>query len=128
MAKGSILIQENIGFPGRGRYGRPIQASTSKAIAKVSELTGRAYKNLIPADDLASGSKNWCLAAKNSAYIVYASQGGAFSLDLRNDSGHYTGTWVSPRSGATLRAGTVSGGGMRSFSVPDGVSYVLVLK
>ena len=127
MAKGSILVQEGIGFPGRGRYGKPIQADMSKAISKMADLVGPNYASLVPADTLVSGTNTWCLAAPNRAYVVFAADGESFSLDLSNESRDYSTTWIDPENGTTLNAGPVSGGSRSLFFPPGGKTYTLVL-
>lgn len=127
MAKGSILVQQQVDFPGPGQYGRPKQAGVSKALSVVRGLVRQNYASLLPSDHLISGHNNWCLSAKNKAYVAYSMNGGKFNLDLQNDTQQYTASWVNPENGSTIKAGTISGGGVQAFSTPGNQRYVLVL-
>jgi hypothetical protein len=92
----------------------------------------RTYANkmnlavMTPQGSLAS--TGYALASTNNEYLVYQPGSGAFSLNLSSASGTFQVEWFNPATGATSSAGTVSGGGTRSFSPPFSGDAVLYLK
>lgn len=49
----------------------------------------------------------FCLAEKNSLYLVYLPDGGTSSIDLSEAVGSFNVRWFNPRTGECLKAGTV---------------------
>jgi hypothetical protein len=52
-------------------------------------------------------------------YVVYAPNGGNFSVDLSGTAGSLSASWVNVATGMTTNAGTVQGGTTQSFTAPD---------
>ena len=67
------------------------------------------------------GSGNFCLALKDTMYVVYLPNGGTTSLSLSGVSGTFSVKWFNPRAGGALTNGsvqTVNGGGPVSIGQP----------
>jgi hypothetical protein len=60
-------------------------------------------------------------------YLVYAPNGGEFTVDLRGVSGMVSVEWFNPESGVKTAAAAVSGGANRSFTPPFSGDAVLYL-
>lgn len=73
-----------------------------------------------------SGARVYVLAEPGQQYVVYAAQGGSFSISLA--SGTYSARRLDPRSGTDVALPDVSGGGSRSFTLPDSNDWVVYLK
>ncbi len=90
---------------------------------------------MLPRDDLVAGDNPaWCLAHPNHVYLIYATHGGQFQLDLAAATGTYRAQWFDPRSGrlfqagdGTVQAGTVQAGGAAVFTAPDSQDWALWL-
>jgi len=71
-------------------------------------------------------STGYCLYSVTE-YLVYAPNGGTFTLDLSLTDGSLQTEWFDPNTGA-IQTGTVNGGGVRSLTSPygsdDAVLYV----
>ena len=76
-------------------------------------------------------STGFCLAdavAAGAEYLVYAPNGGTFSVNLSATSHSLTVEWIDPTTGALTISGTVIGGSSsQSFTPPWGSSYDAVL-
>jgi hypothetical protein len=77
-------------------------------------------------DLVASGSRVYVLARPGKEYVVYSAAGGPFELELA--AGRYDATRFDPRTGATAPFPDVSGGGPRTFSLPEDNDWVVHLK
>lgn len=51
---------------------------------------------------------NFCFAQPNKLYLVYLSSGGTTELDLTDANGSYSVQWFNPRTGGSLKNGTVT--------------------
>ncbi len=73
--------------------------------------------------------RNWCLAATDRAFLIYALRGGGFRMDLSEAKGAFRARWLNPRSGQLWDAngGTVEGGETVSFDSPDRNAWALWL-
>lgn len=70
----------------------------------------------------------YCLAnTAGGEYLVYAPQGGEFSVDLSGAAGQLAAEWLNPRNGEIVRAGTVAAGARASFHAPFEGDAVLFL-
>lgn len=58
-------------------------------------------------------------------YLVYLQTGGSVDVDLTAATGELGVNWLNPRTGQLTNAGTVAGGGARSFSAPDNNDWLL---
>jgi hypothetical protein len=63
-------------------------------------------------------------------YLVYASKGGAFRLDLTKDDGAYDAKWLDPSSGKLMPASKerIKGGKIITFVAPDEKDWALWLE
>jgi hypothetical protein len=85
------------------------------------------FPNMRPAGSLASTGV--CLARAGSSYLVYAANGGTFTVNLSAASGKTLGVqWYNPRTGETSQGADVAGGSASaSFTAPfsgDAVLFV----
>ena len=94
----------------------------------------RAYAERIdlaamtPRGDLCS--TGYCLANPSGSaaeYLVYAPNGGNFSVDLTSALGELTVEWFNPESGESMAGGSTTGGANRNFTAPFGGDAVLYL-
>ncbi|MCH7557325.1 MAG: DUF5060 domain-containing protein [Planctomycetes bacterium] len=64
-----------------------------------TEMTGH--------DELTSVKNDYCFAMPGRIYAIYLPAGGTTSLDLGDSSATFTIQWFNPRTGGSLRTGTV---------------------
>ncbi|MDH7568400.1 MAG: DUF6298 domain-containing protein [Armatimonadota bacterium] len=81
-------------------------------------------KEAVPRGDLVS--TNYCLANPGAEYLVYAPQGGEFTVELA--PGRYLVEWTNPDDGQATPGATVEGGARRAFKGPFAGSAVLYLR
>jgi hypothetical protein len=75
---------------------------------------------------LTSGTRVYVLARKGKQYVFYAAVGGKFSANIA--PGTYTARRYNPSTGEDIAlADDVTGGGSRSFAVPDSKDWVVYL-
>jgi len=80
---------------------------------------------MVPRAELSS--TGYALANPGSEYLVYAPEGGSFSVSL--SAGTYSYEWFNPRSGSVAFTGTIDvPGGCQWFTSPFGGDAVLYLK
>jgi hypothetical protein len=76
-------------------------------------------------------STGFCLAdavAVGAEYLVYAPNGGTFTVNLAATSHNLSVQWIDPTTGALTSAGSVIGGSSsQSFTSPWGSSHDAVL-
>ena len=97
----------------------------------IREHLARALVDMKPADSLLSDSRDtWCLADPGRNYLVFASRGGSFRIDLSKGAGKFEAKWFDPRTGRLWDAagGTVAGGRPVEFSCPEKKPLALWLK
>jgi hypothetical protein len=82
-----------------------------------------------PADALVGnathGNSRYCFARRGQLYLVYLPRGGSADLDLSGASGEFSVSWFDPRSGGSLKPGsvrTVKGGSPASLGTPPGAA------
>lgn len=78
----------------------------------------------------ALASTGYCLANPKppaAEYLIYAPNGGSFSVDLSGSSGSISGEWFDPQTGMVTRGIVTTGGGTRSFKPPFNGDAVLYL-
>jgi len=59
-------------------------------------------------DELTTVKNDYCFAKPGQIYAIYLPAGGTTSLDLGNSSATFTIQWFNPRTGGSLRMGTVA--------------------
>ena len=67
-------------------------------------FSGIPYWTMEPANALVTSGDTetvFCLARPGEEYVVYASQGGSFGLNLTHVNGRMKATWLNPRTGET---------------------------
>ena len=75
----------------------------------------------VPADELTSNARDYCLAKPGCVYVVYLREGGTTEIDLGRVAAPYTIGWFDPQNGGDLRRGSVarvSGPGRQSIGRP----------
>ncbi|MEP3211618.1 MAG: DUF5060 domain-containing protein [Luteolibacter sp.] len=77
------------------------------------------------ANSLIGNHKNdnskYCLAKKDTTYLVYLPEGGSTELDLSGTSGDFKVSWFNPRTGGAMQSGpvkSVKGGGKVQLGNP----------
>jgi hypothetical protein len=75
--------------------------------------TGHALANTSPAD---------------AEFLIYASSGGDFTVNLSGCGGPFAVEWMDPATGAKTPAASVSGGAARTFKAPFDGDAVLYLR
>ena len=89
-----------------------------KRLVEFFTAKGIAYWKMASHNELkVSGTRTYVLAEPGRRYVVYAATGGKFSLELAE--GEYFAYQYDPRTGETTRLSKVTGGGTRSFNMPD---------
>jgi Domain of unknown function (DUF5060)/Protein of unknown function (DUF4038)/Putative collagen-binding domain of a collagenase len=73
-----------------------------------------------------SGTRVYVLAETGRQYLIYAAVGGTFSLNVA--SGTYMARQYNPRTGEDATLAELTGGGSRSFTMPDANDWVVYLK
>ena len=108
-----------------GKY-EPFRTSLGNVPAMASKLD---LVKTTPQPSLSS--TGFCLAdavAAGAEYLVYAPNGGTFTVNLSATSHNLTVEWIDPTTGALTISGTVIGGSSsQSFTPPSGSSHDAVL-
>ena len=86
------------------------------------------FTQMVPANNLLSGTTAYLLAKPGEIYAAYLPQGGTIQLNLSGTDNTFVATWFDPRSGASQSAGSVTGGATRSFSAPNTNDWALRLQ
>jgi hypothetical protein len=86
------------------------------------------FHQMRPSNSLLTGGKGYVFAQAGQAYLVYLPDGGNLNLDLTASSNSFSAQWFNPRDGSVKAIAPVAGGGVRSFSAPDGNDWALVLR
>jgi hypothetical protein len=100
-----------------GDITRLIDFFTTKGIQYWKMSTDPALKT--------SGTRVYVLAKPGQQYVIYAAVGGTFSVNIAD--GTYTARRYNPATGEDVALGDVTGGGSRSFAVPDSKDWVVYL-
>ncbi len=88
-----------------------------KAIGNTRTLSKRVdLAAMSPHNELAS--TKYCLANPGAEYVVYASEGDEFALDLSSFPGEFIVECIHPVEGTTTAGGVVKGGRSLNFAVP----------
>jgi hypothetical protein len=76
-------------------------------------------------------STGYCLAdnaATGAEYLVYAPNGGTFTVNLGGTTRALNVEWFNPATGATTAVAAITGGSTKSFTAPfsgDAVLYIV---
>ena len=90
-------------------------------------IEGLPFWEMLPTNILITSGTGYVFSKSGEAYAVYLPTGGGIGLDLSSNSNTYAGLWFNPRDGSTQSIGQVVGGGILSFTAPDGSDWVLSL-
>ena len=94
---------------------------------------------MVPAPELVAGSgSKYALADPLRRTLLFLlvgrddswdpGDGGAVHVRLGGVTGRFNATWLDPRQGTVIAAGTVRGGADRVLEPPNGDDWVLVLE
>ena len=133
MAGGGLLVRGGISYPDRAdpeQYIKPMDVDiVLPTYTFLRERLGKQLPKMRPADIVPNAAgPTWCLADPGQTYLVYALEGGAFSLDLAGVEGTFAAAWFDPRTGALRETDAVSGGGPAKFSAPSSEDWALWLR
>jgi len=82
---------------------------------------------MTPREDLAS--TGYCLAnSSGGEYLVYAQNGGTFTVNLSGTTGSLNVEWFNPGTGQTIAGAPIAAGATQSMSAPFGGMSVLYLR
>ena len=111
------------GFNALGFSGADAATARTRTWAAKFELN-----KFLPRSDLAS--TGYCLARAGAEYLVYAPNGGSFTLEIGSaNTGSYTREWYNPRNGKTNSSKQVQlDQGSPTFTAPSTADWVLYLK
>jgi len=70
----------------------------------------------------------YCLASRGQEYLVFQSNKGEFTLDLRDASGTFSVEWLNINADRAIAAQPVEGGAVRTFTTPFPGPAALYLK
>ena len=100
----------------------PIRASMGYCLTLSERLD---LARCVPAGDLSS--TDYCLADAGREYLVYAPEGGAFTVDLTAAQNPLVSEWLDPTHGQTFPGLSVEGGRSAEFTPPfDGDAVLLI--
>ena len=87
---------------------------------------GLGFSNLSPASIIISGQA-LAISDPGNEYVVYAENGGSFTINLFATSGQFLVEWYNPRNGERISQSAISGGGNRNFASPGTGDWALHL-
>ena len=74
-------------------------------------------------------STGYCLAnSSGGEYLVYAQNGGTFTVNLSGTTGSLNVEWFNPGTGQTIAGAPIAAGATQSMSAPFGGMSVLYLR
>ena len=83
------------------------------------------FWNMSPSDNLVTSGTAYCLANTGQEYIIYLPDGGSVTVDLSDATGALNVEWCDPKDGIYHDEGTVTGGGIETFTPPFSGDAVL---
>ncbi|MGH7957988.1 MAG: putative collagen-binding domain-containing protein [Opitutaceae bacterium] len=131
-AGGYISIGDNRSAPtgvpeNRGDWLDAPEYGDIKRLVDFFATKGLAYWKMSSQNALkTSGTRVYVLAETGRQYLIYSAVGGTFSIDIA--PGTYKVRRYNPRTGEDALLREVSGGGSRSFTMPDANDWVVYLK
>ncbi len=132
MAGGGLLVRGQISYPDFADPLEYVQPAEVDVILPTynwirTELATRV-PNMRPADVVVSSSgPTWCLAGAAGPWLVYALEGGHFTLEIPDSPGKRAAIWFDPRSGAQQEATAIANPGATTlvFEAPSSEDWVL---
>lgn len=76
----------------------------------------------------ALSATGYCLAHRGNEYLIFQSDKGEFTVDLKDAQGRFTAEWLDVNANRTVYAKPVEGGAVRTFTTPFPGPAVLYLK
>jgi hypothetical protein len=83
------------------------------------------FWNMAPSDHLVTSGIAYCLANPGNEYVVYLPDGGSVTVDLSDATGTLDVDWYNPKDGTYYDGGTVTDGGIETFTPPFSGDAVL---
>ncbi len=129
---GASMLVGQLPYPDKRDPTTYISPELCRAIQPTYDFIRRELAEDIPRlrpRDLVLGSRQdtWCLADAGGTYLVYASNGASFQLDLSQVSGRFHARWFDPRTGRLTDVIPVMGGAPTRFTPPSGSDWALWL-
>jgi hypothetical protein len=84
------------------------------------------FANMKPQGDLSS--TGICMADEGAEYVIYAPDGGRFTIDITKAHGTLRANWYNPRNGKFSSGMEFDGGKIQTFIAPDSNDWVLYIK
>jgi hypothetical protein len=109
-----------------GYWHNPKEYGDIKRLVDFFTTKGIEYWKMSSQNSLkTSGTRVYVLARTGKQYVFYAAVGGTFSAKIV--PGTYTVRRYNPSTGEDIALADVTGGGSRSFAVPDSKDWVVYL-
>jgi hypothetical protein len=103
------------------------QDSARQAMGQVRRYAERMnLAAMTPQENLSA--TRYCLADRGREYLIFQSNKGEFTLDLRDAKGTFTAEWLNVNENKTMPAKPVEGGASRTFTTPFPGPAALYLK
>jgi hypothetical protein len=103
------------------------QDSARLAMGQTRRYAGKMdLAAMIP--DAKLSTTRYCLAGRGREYLVFQSNKGEFTLDLRDAAGTFAVEWLDVNADRTVAAKPVQGGAVRTFTTPFPGPAALYLK
>lgn len=114
---------------GTGEWHDAPEYDDVKRLVDFFTTKGAEFWKMSSQNSLTSSIEVYVLAEAGRQYLIYAaSWSGAGNFSVNLPAGNYTAVRYNPRTGAETALADVSGGGSRSFTVPDKNDWVLYLR
>jgi hypothetical protein len=132
MGGGGLLVRGQISYPDFADPPAYIQPAEVDVILPTynwirSELVTQLC-GMRPADVVISSTgPTWCLAGPTGPWLVYALEGGRFSLTIPAPAGKSAAIWFDPRTGSQQEALASDGAETLTFEAPSSEDWALYL-
>ena len=101
----------------------PVRRALGQAVALAREFDLSAC---VPDQHAASTGR--CLSRRGHLYLIYAAEGGTFSVDLTGASHPFAATWIDPVTGVRTAGEPVAGGDVKTVTAPTTDRTLLLLQ
>ena len=101
----------------------PVRRALGQAVALAREFDLSAC---VPDQHAASTGR--CLSRRGHLYLIYAAEGGTFSVDLTDASHRFAATWIDPVTGVRTAGEPVAGGDVKTVTAPTTDRTLLLLQ
>jgi hypothetical protein len=109
-----------------GHWHHPKEYEDIKRLVDFFTTKGIEYWKMSSQNSLiTAGNRVYVLSRTGKQYVFYAAVGGKFSANIA--PGKYTAYRYNPRTGKDIALANVTGGGTRSFTVPNSDDWVVYL-